>query len=169
MSYRCQLRQMAQIRVQDAKVFIVENDLNLLTLTQVPRGIAIRGEGNAVNRLECLDWLQVNRVIYWGDIDVEGFQILSRLRNLFPHVESIMMDRQTLESHADFVVAGNAATVSMPTNLTPAEGDAFKWCLENNARLEQEKIWQCFAEQMVVAMMQNHVHTDGIPPAYPLS
>lgn len=64
------LRSIAALPVKDATVVIVENDLNLLTLPLITRGIGIRGEGNAVNRMEQVRWLATNRVFYWGDIDV---------------------------------------------------------------------------------------------------
>lgn len=136
------LRSIAQLPVKDATVVIVENDLNLLTLPSIKRGIGIRGEGSSVNRLECLKWLTANRVLYWGDIDVDGFLILARLRNLFPHVESVMMNRGTMLQHETFIVDGNGTTPAAPTNLTAAELDAFEYCLQNNRRLEQEKILQ---------------------------
>ena len=141
------LRSIASLLVKNATVLIVENGLNLLTLPPFRRGIGLRGEGNAVNRLERLKWLHYNRVLYWGDVDVDGFLILSRLRNLFAHVESIMMDRDTLTRHETYVVTGNASTPSIPTNLTAAEAAAFTFCSQNNCRLEQEKLQQPFVDQ----------------------
>ena len=132
----------ARLPVSQATVVIVENDLNLLTLPLLMRGIGIRGEGNAVNRLERLKWLDENRVIYWGDIDVEGFLILSRLRNLFPHVQSILMETRTLRRHADVASAGNGTKPEQPTNLTSTEAEAFHECVQGNLRLEQERIPQ---------------------------
>ncbi|MFN3152471.1 Wadjet anti-phage system protein JetD domain-containing protein [Bremerella sp.] len=139
----------ARLPLQEVTVFIVENDLNLLTLPLLTRAIAIRGEGNAVSRLEVVDLLNNNRLIYWGDIDVEGFLILSRLRNLFPHVESAVMDLNTLNSHRDFSFTGNAATRMMPTYLTLNESEAFLRCIKEDCRLEQEKIFQTFAEGQI--------------------
>ena len=66
------LRSIAVLPVERATVFIVENNLNLVTLPAFPRGIGIQGAGDAANRLECVKWLANNRVYYWGDIDVEG-------------------------------------------------------------------------------------------------
>lgn len=146
------LRSIAELPVIAATVFIVENDLNLLTLPSFRRGIAIRGEGNAVNRLERVPWLRSNRVLYWGDIDVEGFQILSRLRNLLEHVESFMMDRNTLQCHEEFIVPGNALAAPAPSNLTADETAAFANCAANNHRLEQEKILQPFVDETMAKL-----------------
>jgi len=149
------LRSLATIPVKNSTIFIVENNLNLLTLPAFPRGMAIRGEGNAVNRLESLDWLSDNQIIYWGDLDVDGFLILSRLRNIFPHTQSLMMNHETLLSHEAEITSGNETTPTMPTNLTPCEAIAFEYCLKNNARLEQERIGQAFVEQTVSQLSQN--------------
>ena len=140
------LRSIAGLAVHNATAFIVENDLNLLTMPACKRGIGIRGEGNAVNRLERLKWLAQNRVVYWGDIDADGFIILSRLRNLFPHVESILMDLKTVEDHHDYLGTGNASEPCRPTNLTPSETEAYDLCAHHNHRLEQEKLLQPLVE-----------------------
>jgi hypothetical protein len=145
------LRSTAALAVADATVVIVENDLNLLTLPSITRGVGIRGEGNAVNRLEQLRWLGANRVLYWGDIDVDGFVILSRLRNLFAHVESVLMDKATLDAHKRFVIDGNNSSAAQPTNLTPTETDAYRYCREHNRRLEQERILQPFIDRVLTA------------------
>lgn len=142
------LRRIAALPVRNATVVIVENDLNLLTLPPIPRGIGLRGEGNAVNRLAQLDWLHLNRVLYWGDIDADGFLILSRLRNLFPHVESILMDQESLQHHAAAVVDGNGSRPALPTNLTASEAAVFEICVNGNRRLEQERVFQAFVDQM---------------------
>src|ERR1022692_4377837 len=43
--------------------------------------------------------LLCGRYAYWGDIDTYGFHILDRLRVLFPDVQSLLMDRDTLLEH----------------------------------------------------------------------
>jgi hypothetical protein len=113
------LRALATLPVRDATVFIVENQLNLLTLPSFKRGIAIRGEGKAVTRLRRVEWLCDNHIVYWGDIDVEGFQILASLRSLFPRdsVGSIMMDPETLRLHSALIVEGNAIAIAVPPHL----------------------------------------------------
>lgn len=141
------VRSIATLDVSQATVVIVENDLNLLTLPPLVRGLGIRGEGNAVNRLEPLKWLNQNRVFYWGDIDVDGFLILSRLRNLFPHIKSVLMDISTLNHDPKLVIKGNGSKPAPPTNLSPAEAEAFLECLQDNRRLEQEKIPQPIVDQ----------------------
>jgi hypothetical protein len=101
------LRYLATLPVRNATVIIVENQLNLLTLPLVRRGIALRGEGDAVTRLAKLNWLNDNRAVYWGDIDIEGFEILSSFRRFIPDIRSLLMDRNTLGEHSQFIVQGN--------------------------------------------------------------
>lgn len=146
------LRYLKTLDVRCSTVFVVENNLNLLTLPTFYRGVAIRGEGNAVMRLEELSWLSQNQLIYWGDIDVEGFQILSRLRNIFPHVSSVMMDQKTLNSHAAAIVKGNPSQPEAPPNLTNREAEAYEYCLNNQCRLEQERILQNYVENQIAAI-----------------
>ena len=94
--------------------------------------------------------------MYWGDNDVEGFLILSRLRNIFPHVESIMMDLQTIEAHRQWCVEGNSKVkLQPPTNLTATELEAFSHCSVGNVRLEQEKILQPFVDTRLLSKLGN--------------
>lgn len=140
------LRSLAKLPVRETTIVVVENRLNLLTLPALKRTLGIRGEGKAVTRLHRLTWLHDNRILYWGDIDVDGFLILSSLRNLFPHVESILMDRATLEQHSDYVASGNGTTPSLPSNLTEEESATFLRCSKHNQRLEQEHVLQPFVD-----------------------
>lgn len=141
---------LATLPVSNATVFIVENRLNLLTLPPFQRGIAICGEGDAVTRLRKLQWIGDNRVIYWGDIDVRGFHILSRLRGLFPNtnVRSIMMDCATLSSYGlndNRIITANAD----PPHLADKERAAFLECVEQHRWVEQEKIPQAYVEERI--------------------
>jgi hypothetical protein len=85
-------------------------------------------------------WLNQCQIIYWGDIDAHGFQILSDLRRLFPHVRSVMMDQQTLDDHEDYVVVGNTVRADRFDGLTNAEAALAQQVVEHNLRLEQEHI-----------------------------
>ncbi len=105
-----------------------------------------------MNRLESLRWLETNRILYRGDIDVDGLLILSRLRNLFPHVESLMMDLDTFQRNKDHADKGNGTTPPAPTNLTTSELAAFDFCARHNRRLEQEKVPQAFVDQAIAAV-----------------
>lgn len=141
------LRAIQESDFTDVTVFIVENRLNLLALPAFHRGVAIRGDGFAANRLTRINWLRQNRVIYWGDIDVEGLEILSLMRRSLPHLESLLMDAGTLSACQDLTSNGNRSDREPPSHLHREELAAYEECRSNNVRLEQERIPQAFVAE----------------------
>lgn len=85
-------------------------------------------------------------IVYWGDIDTHGFAILSRLRDHFPKVSSMLMDHKTLIAHEN--LWGTEDPAKRHTNdlarLTKEEHTLFLELqqdrLGSNIRLEQERI-----------------------------
>jgi len=122
--------------------FIVENKVNLLTLPPVPDGIAIGGLGRAISLLCAINWLRDVPIYYWGDLDVEGFEMLSQFREMFEHTESMLMDVPTLKRHADLVIPWSHEPGSTPTALTESERATYEHLLLSKVRLEQERIPQ---------------------------
>lgn len=98
-----------------------------------------------VRNLESVSWLTECPILYWGDLDAQGFQILSSLRSLFPHVLSVMMDQETLSAFAEFCVAGTPGSVRQLPHLTTEEHALFVHLAERNLHLEQEHISQSYA------------------------
>jgi len=127
--------------IADLVVIITENLMNFECLPPVSKGMAIFGQGNAAELLRKVGWLAHCKIYYWGDIDEHGFHILARLRKCFANVQSLNMDVSTLEKFRSLVGKGEKAGKE-PTNLTAAEGDAFRMVERENLRLEQEKIPQ---------------------------
>ena len=82
-----------------ARVYVTENEINMLAFPQQSGAIVIFGGGYAIDRLRDVAWLHARELIYWGDIDTHGFAILDRLRAYMPHTRSIMMDAATLHAH----------------------------------------------------------------------
>ncbi len=134
------LRHLGSLPVADVTIIIVENKVNLLTLPPRLRTIALGGVGNGVVQLAKLPWLATSRILYWGDIDVDGFRILSTLRNRFPQVESMFMSCDVLERFREFIVPYRSPTATSPVNLTEVERRAFDRCLAESLRLEQEHL-----------------------------
>ncbi len=128
------------------KVLIVENKTNLFTTLTLPfmeDTMAVFGEGNAVLKLGNTSWLSEMDILYWGDIDVHGFEILSRLRGFFPHTRSVLMDKDTFDrffENDNGAVSGNSSKL----NLSDEERNLYDLLEANNWRLEQEKIPQCY-------------------------
>ncbi|MFW5828087.1 MAG: Wadjet anti-phage system protein JetD domain-containing protein [Alkalispirochaeta sp.] len=81
------------------RVFIVENEITGLAFPAVDNAIVIFGGGYSVGTLASVRWLSEVPVYYWGDIDTHGFAILNRLRAGHQHAQSILMDRETLDTH----------------------------------------------------------------------
>lgn len=133
------------LAVADCTVIIVENRTNLLTLPRRRRTLAMGGIGDAATRLRDVTWLKACDLVYWGDIDVDGFRILRNLRKLFPNLKSVMMDAQTLADHSDHVGEGNGKADATSPLLTAPELEALATCSERNVRLEQEKIPRQYA------------------------
>ncbi|WP_019928951.1 Wadjet anti-phage system protein JetD domain-containing protein [Nocardia sp. BMG111209] len=127
-----------------ANILVVENETTYLALPQLPDTLAVFGEGYAVSRLAGLSWLADRHLYYWGDIDTHGFAILNQLREPFPHLESILMDRQTLLSHESRWVREPSPAFGAFANLNSVEGALYRDLVEqtfgDNVRLEQERI-----------------------------
>jgi hypothetical protein len=89
----------AALTLPVTRVFITENETNFLAFPPIPQAIAIFGAGYGWESLAGAAWLRRCDLHYWGDIDTHGFAILDQLRSHFPHVTSLLMDRETLLMH----------------------------------------------------------------------
>jgi hypothetical protein len=135
--------QFESLKLPLKQVLIVENKINLLTialtLPAMKNTIAIFGQGNAVTNIQNAKWLNDIIVLYWGDIDVHGFEMLSRIRKHFNHTQSILMDKTTFEKYFEND-SGKPTTDTTALNLTDIEKELYNLLKTNNWRLEQEKI-----------------------------
>lgn len=131
---------LAKLPVCSAEVIIIENKVTLLALPQRARTIGLGALGRAVSELRYVRWLTNTPIKYWGDIDIEGFEILSALRAEFPNVTSLLMDEATLTRFQSLAGPGTGRQLALPPHLTPEERFAFERCLQQNIRVEQEKI-----------------------------
>lgn len=139
--YSIALNDLAQRPIPATHVVIVENQIPLRRLPTLTRTLALGGMGNAAVLFRYLEWIRPLQILYWGDLDVEGFQILSRLRMIFDNVRSVMMDEETLlELRKSVGGIGNGRPPKIPANLMPEEAAAFIACSNENLRIEQEKI-----------------------------
>lgn len=126
------------------RVFITENETNFLAFPAVANALIIFGAGYGFAALSRTAWLHDCQIHYWGDIDTHGFAILDELRNHFPHVESLLMDRQTFL--ADTTLWGNESTPQQRElhHLTSDEQALYDDLRDNrlgmNLRLEQERV-----------------------------
>ena len=123
-------------------VLIVENKMTFLTLPSVPNGLAIWGKGFQVSLLRDVGWLADCTIWYWGDLDAQGFAILSQLRGYWPQTRSFLMDEATLAKYQDFVVTGTPTGEMALANLDGEETAVYHHLLTHSLRLEQERISQ---------------------------
>lgn len=124
------------------KVLVVENKTTLYTTLTLPKmndTIAIFGGGYGVLNLKNVEWFNDLELYYWGDIDVQGFEILSQFRSYFPQTQSVLMDKQTFDNFFE-CDQGTPTKISIELNLTNLEQELYNILNKNNWRLEQEKI-----------------------------
>ena len=134
--------QFEKLNLPVKKVIIVENKTTLyttLTLPKMDKAIAIFGSGYSVSHLKQALWLKNIELLYWGDIDVQGFEILSQFRGYFPQTKSILMDKATFDIYFEDDI-GTPSHISIQLNLTAAEQELYSLLKANQWRLEQEKI-----------------------------
>lgn len=134
----------ARLRLDLARVFITENEINFLAFPRVPGSIVIFGAGYGWEALARAAWLQRCPIHYWGDIDTNGFAILAQLRARFAHVESLLMDRATLDAHQRFWGREDSPRAADTARLTAAERSLYEDLREHRIqpalRLEQEYV-----------------------------
>jgi hypothetical protein len=158
--------QLAMLPCASLRCVIVENKMVFLTLPQLPDTLAIFGSGFQVELLAKLPWLRECPIWYWGDLDAQGFQILARLRALFPQVVSLMMDDATFDAFREFSVVGTPTTLAELPQLTPGEQAMFEPLVPTNLRLEQERISHGYVLQQLELALQGECTDSERRPNY---
>lgn len=132
-----------RLRLPMHTVFVTENKVNGLAFPSMARAMVIFALGYGLGSLAGAAWLKSVRLVYWGDLDTHGFTMLARLREIFPHAESMLMDAATLETNRTLCVSEPSPVADMPALLTPSEAAAFTTLRQGKGsalRLEQERI-----------------------------
>lgn len=137
-------------------VLIAENKMNFLTLPSLPDTIAVwSGGGFNISFLRNAVWLAGKKILYWGDIDEHGFQILHQLRSYYPKAQSVMMDEKTFGHFSEYAVAGARNKSERLAFLNDEERALFERLkLLDKNRLEQEKISQGYVEEYFRGMLE---------------
>lgn len=137
------------------RVLVVENKTTLyttLTLPKMDKTIAVFGSGYSVYNLKNVRWFDNLELFYWGDIDVQGFEILSQFRTYFPKTKSVLMDKQTFDEFFEDD-KGTLTNISTKLNLTDEEQQLYEILKTNNCRLEQEKIPIDYSDKKITFSM----------------
>jgi hypothetical protein len=133
-------------------VVISENKDTAQWFPELEGGIALQGSGHeGYARVGNIDWIATaSELIYWGDIDSAGFEILNSYRERGIPVATILMDADTLRTYARFGIShapdGKPLTRRRKPleHLTAAERKAYEMVTDPSglwpARLEQERI-----------------------------
>ena len=125
------------------RIFITENKVNGYTFPDAEDSLILFGMGYGVLEMaESAPWLADKEIYYWGDLDHDGFNILSNLRKVLPamKIHSFLMDKETLLAYVDPKVKDTGNTTTIPDYLTVSEKMAWKLIHDNGWRLEQERI-----------------------------
>lgn len=131
-------------------LLVCENRQSIVALPDLPGVVALHGGGYAVSELHHLAWARDLPVLYWGDLDVDGFAILNRLRHHHPRVVSVLMDVATLDEHLGLAVPDpNTGGIELGA-LTEGEWLALARLRElGGLRLEQERLaWPWVARRL---------------------
>lgn len=158
------ISQFVSLNIPCKRVFVLENHtsfsniFNFLTLPHLVDSMAIFGKGFQIGLLKNAQWLSDKQIIYWGDIDAHGFQILSQIRGYFPQTLSCMMDFETFHEFQDLAVPGIDTIVTDLANLTHDEHQLFTHLLDirERNRLEQEKIPQSYALKKILKAISDN-------------
>jgi len=143
-------------------VIISENKDTAIHFPVTPGGIAVEGGGAGGSTAARFDWLvSAPLVVYWGDIDADGFEILDGYRRDGVPATSILMDIDAYRAYTEWGTfhypngreIPSRAPKPLPT-LTESERAAYLVvCSPDSAhppRIEQERIPLPAAHQAVV-------------------
>ena len=134
-------------------VIIVENRDSALWFPQLEGGIAVMGDGGAgIASVAGIPWVrQARQLVYWGDMDAAGLEILSGYRASGLPVRSILMDMPAYERYERFGTSvdknGHALAPKQPLadpRLQPHELELYLHLVDpawtRARRIEQERI-----------------------------
>lgn len=145
-----------QLNLEKHHFIITENLMNFLTLPSLADSFALFVGGYGIQVLKSVSWLAYCPLFYWGDLDADGFKILSQFRSYFPHTISVMMDEETFRTFEEFAVPVAESNTEKLPHLTPEEYCLFTYLSKRKKRLEQERISQDFANRYLQNVLQRN-------------
>lgn len=137
---------------QPSVIVLCENKDTALLFPRFPGLISVWTEGDAARRVAQIHWVaSASQVLYWGDIDADGYEILDQLRQVLPTVQSILMDTAAYAQYEQYgtndAPGGRRLTAQAEkplSTLTDSERSVYR-CLVSadwpqHRRVEQERI-----------------------------
>ncbi len=139
--YSILLNDFIEIKFPEKYIFIIENKTTYLHFPAIKDSVIIHGEGYFYRKLIHAKFLNDKLIYYYGDLDIDGLNILSGVRRLFPGTKSILMNKEIFLKYNEFTLPNKKKIHNLPSSLTDTEKELFIYLnsIERN-RLEQEKI-----------------------------
>jgi len=132
------------------EIWLVENETNLYLVPNRKNALIIFSRGYAVNLLKSIPLFESVKLFYWGDLDIDGFNILHDFKKMYNHVKSVLMDIETVEYHqAEKIIIEPKSKNRNLSSLNENELEAFEYLAENKWRIEQEKLNQQYIHQYI--------------------
>ncbi|GAA4823308.1 Wadjet anti-phage system protein JetD domain-containing protein [Nocardioides caeni] len=139
------------VAYQPRLVLISENRDTAQQFPRVPGGIAIEGDGNGPGAIPSLGWVRAcPDVVYWGDMDAKGLEILASFRAAGLPVRSMFMDMTAYRRWQRFGVDHNHNDTPLgprparAIDLEPGERELYEALCSpewpGHRRIEQERI-----------------------------
>ncbi|UHH11957.1 DUF2220 family protein [Luteimonas fraxinea] len=142
---------------------VVENLQTFLAFDDIPGVALFFGQGFGARGLSRISWLSDLPILYWGDIDTAGFEILSAVRSELPHAASFGMDEATLTANRALCVPDPKQRRAELLRLTEAECATYQSLLGGGEfaglRLEQERL--AWSEQWPLIVQAASLHCDS--------
>lgn len=131
--------ELASTGLPGTHLLIVENERSLHQLPPLSGTVAVLGSGLNLAWMHA-SWLRAKTIAYWGDVDTWGLTMLSSARAHQPHLQPLLMDLKTFETHRSSAVAEpHPASDKPPENLSNDEQSLYLGLRQaTKGRLEQE-------------------------------
>jgi len=168
-----------QLAYRPRNVLIVENRDCRLWFPGLADTVVVEGDGRAAaTNLREINWItRATRVVYWGDIDSDGFAILDNLRSEMSlrgvSVESILMDEAARVRYVHLGVDRDRKgrllqpSAARLANLTPDEADCYAAIATAGPavtrRIEQERIDLADAQRALHRLLAGQTGSDSSP------
>lgn len=122
-------------------IVMVENLDSFLALPTWPGVTIAWGAGYRAVDIVRASYFSNGRLLYWSDLDLDGFKILDGVRSHIPHTESVLMNPETVSRWRYLGVADRKFNSESFDNLHDFESDALDLLITGGElRIEQERI-----------------------------
>lgn len=156
-------------------VIISENKDSAIHFPALANAVSIEGAGSAGARaIASFDWIAAARhLIYWGDMDPAGLEILHQFRSAGLDVHTIFMDLPSFEAYERFGATADAhgdplglpQRKSLPL-LTGPERELYTHLTDPNwtrvRRVEQERIPLGVAAEAVLGLVSTRLGPEAV-------